>query len=394
MGKLFVGCFLLLSNVFLQAQQATNLRRATPLAAIPFKILSGGIILIEAKISGYKDTLNFIFDTGSGSISIDSTTVALLAIPTKQSDRKIKGIGGSKKIEIVDSLHFKMQNIVLPNTELFIADYTNISEYYGVKIDGIVGYNFIHKYVLKINYDVNKIFVYPIANYKYGIGRTVPLRIAGIPTFTATVADAKTIKGNYIFDTGGDMQLMLAENFTNDSLIINRKRKPVETFAEGFGGRTSMMLTVVKKMEFAGYTFKNVPTFIYNDSINVINYPNRHGIIGNEIGKRFNVILNYSKSEMHIVPNKNFSLPFYYGYSGLDLYLIDKEIYAGSIGKGSPAESAGILQNDHILGIGVNFSNNISEYKDLLEKENEYLNIFVERNKKPVLLKLKVGTYR
>jgi hypothetical protein len=376
------------------AQDSRPLRRVKPIAVIPFKILNGGIIILEAKIEGKTDTLNFVFDTGSGSISIDSTTAVYLNLTSKASNRNIKGIGGAKRIRVVDSINFKINAIEMPNTEFFINDYANISEYYGVKIDGIVGYNFISKYVLKIDYNYSKIYVYPKGEYSYGRGHTMPIFVRGIPEFTISVKGDKTNKGKYIFDTGGDMQLILAENFQKDSSLINPKQKMVETFAEGFGGRSLMKLTTVKKISFAGYSFANVPTYIYQDSVNVIDYPYRKGIVGNEILKRFNIVLNYEKNEVHFTPNKYFLEPFAYGFTGLDLYLIDGQIYAGSIGKGTPAEEAGILENDQIMGIDKNFSNVLSEYKELLQKNDQTLNIFIERNGKSIILKLKVGSFR
>ena len=42
------------------------------LTSFPFTLLTGGIIIVKAHMDNYPDTLNFIFDTGSGGISLDS----------------------------------------------------------------------------------------------------------------------------------------------------------------------------------------------------------------------------------------------------------------------------------------------------------------------------------
>ena len=39
-----------------------------------FKQLNGGVILVKAQFDNLSDTFNFILDTGSGGISLDSTT--------------------------------------------------------------------------------------------------------------------------------------------------------------------------------------------------------------------------------------------------------------------------------------------------------------------------------
>ena len=46
----------------------------------PFRQLNGGIILVQAKFNSVAQPLNFILDTGSGAISLDSSTTALPAL--------------------------------------------------------------------------------------------------------------------------------------------------------------------------------------------------------------------------------------------------------------------------------------------------------------------------
>jgi len=45
-----------------------------------FTQLTGGVILLRAILDNYPDSLNFILDTGSGGISLDSSTVAELGL--------------------------------------------------------------------------------------------------------------------------------------------------------------------------------------------------------------------------------------------------------------------------------------------------------------------------
>jgi predicted aspartyl protease len=71
------------------------------LVSVPFKLLTGGVILLKAKVNDYPDSLSFILDTGSGGISLDSTTVVRLGITLQPSDKTIKGIGGLRKVSFL-----------------------------------------------------------------------------------------------------------------------------------------------------------------------------------------------------------------------------------------------------------------------------------------------------
>ena len=81
---------------------------AKHLTSFPFKQLTGGIIILEATLDNFKDTLNFVLDTGSGGISLDSATCSYFNLKKQMSSRIIRGIAGMKTVEFTydHSLHF------------------------------------------------------------------------------------------------------------------------------------------------------------------------------------------------------------------------------------------------------------------------------------------------
>src|SRR5215469_9671154 len=48
------------------------------ITTFPFTVFTGGVILLKAKLNDFPDSLNFILDTGSGGISLDSQTCVRL----------------------------------------------------------------------------------------------------------------------------------------------------------------------------------------------------------------------------------------------------------------------------------------------------------------------------
>ena len=69
---IFLAISIFLQNV--HAQEEFIEPPAQHLSRIGFKQLTGGVILMQATVADKPDTLNFILDTGSGGISLDSTT--------------------------------------------------------------------------------------------------------------------------------------------------------------------------------------------------------------------------------------------------------------------------------------------------------------------------------
>ena len=72
--------FLLLQSTS-GAQEILPVPEAKLLARVPFKQFSGGVMIIKACFENVKDSLNFILDTGSGGISLDSSTCKEFGIP-------------------------------------------------------------------------------------------------------------------------------------------------------------------------------------------------------------------------------------------------------------------------------------------------------------------------
>jgi hypothetical protein len=161
------------------------------------------------------------------------------------------------------------------------------------------------------------------------------------------------------------------------------------TQAEGLGGKMSMRLTTVRELRLGPYKFRNVPTFLFDDEYNVTSYPFLGGLIGNDLLRRFNVILNYRKREIHITPNRAYNEPFDYAYTGLGVYYVGGRVIIEDVVPGSPGEEAGFKPGDVILGVGNNYSNNILVYKSLMQNLGEKLRFVVMRDNQPEVLWLK-----
>jgi predicted metalloprotease with PDZ domain len=151
-----------------------------------------------------------------------------------------------------------------------------------------------------------------------------------------------------------------------------------------------MHLTVLREFRLGPYRFKNVPVNIFDDEFNVTSYPHLGGLIGNDLLRRFNVVINYEQREFHLLPNTHFHDNFDYSYSGLELYMVDGVIIIGDVAKDSPAEKAGLQEGDTVIAINKNFSQNLSLYKVSLQNASEAINMIIARNEQLMEFKFKV----
>ncbi len=351
--------------------------------SIPFVQFTGGVIVFEASIGNSKIPLHFILDTGSGGVSLDSATAVELNLTLVPTDTVVSGIAGAHKVSYAFNQKLVTGNIVTDSLNFYVNDYSILSSVYGEKIDGIIGFGFLHKYIFNINFDSSKIFVYSKGKFRYEDGGTLfKPTFSKLVYYPLSVKDETKLVSNFYFDTGAGLNLLVTEDFVKDNNFLLGRRKPLITQVQGLGGKRQMRLTVIKRLKFGPYTFRQVPTNIYDDEDKVINYPNVVGLLGNDIMRRFNITLNYAAQEIHFKPNSNYFDEFDYAYTGLTLYSFEGKIIVDDIVKDSPASKAGLQNGDELICVNTNFSGNIKAYDKLLQKVRESIKMIIKRQEK------------
>ncbi len=386
---------ILFASGSLRAQEEFVQEPAKLLTRFPFAQLNGGIVVLKAKVDNCVDSLNFVLDTGSGGISLDSVTVQELGIPIKKSGRTIRGIAGLKLVDFAYDHTLHLKGLDVQHLDFHINDYELLSSVYGVRIDGVIGYSFLRRYIVKINYDEMMIEVYSPGVLKYPRGGfMMHPDFSNLPLYPASLNDGRTVVNRFIFDTGAGLCFLLSKDFVEDSSIMKKGRQVYTTQAEGLGGKKVMTLTVIKEVKIGPYKFKQVPVHIFDDEFNVTSYPILGGIIGNDLLRRFNLILNYPEQRIYLKPNSHAYENFDYAYTGLGIYQVDSEIKVIDIIPGSPGDIAGFKSGDVIFSIENNYSKNIQAYKNLFQNSIGKVKVVIFRNKEPMILTMNVKDIR
>lgn len=361
------------------------------LTRVSFIQLTGGVVILNAQLDDFPDTLNFILDTGSSGISLDSTTVAYFNLVPEASGRTIRGIAGIKKVGFLYNRKLRFPNLTVDSLNFHVNDYSILTSVYGQQIDGIIGYSLLSRYIVKINYDSLKVDICSSGTIRYPKGGFLFKAILGtLPVHFGRIKDDAMYNTRFLHDIGAGVCLMLSQDFVKDSSLLHKKRKLWPKDGEGIGGKISMNLTLVRELKLGPYRFKNIPTYIFEDTYNVTSYPYLGGLIGNDILRRFNVIFNYAKRDIHLTPNSHFRDPFDYSYSGIELYLIDGKIELGDVAKGSPAERANLKQGDIVIAVNNDFSQNFDKYKMALLAPNAKVKLIIRREGDLIQTEMKV----
>lgn len=392
MGKLLlITIAFMLLCLFTQAQEIFALPSAKHLSTFRFEQLNGGIILIRATVDGHPDSLNFILDTGSGGISIDSATAVEMKLVAVHTDKTIRGIAGVRPVDFAMNHTLHLPGLKVDSLDFHINNYDLLGSVYGLKIDGIIGFSLLRKFIVHIDYDSQKVSFFSAGSYKYIRGGTLLHPIFNsLPIQSAEIKENRSIRHRFYLDTGGGLCLLISKDFMLDSNIFSKKKRMVETVAQGLGGKKKMQITILKEIKLGPYKFKKVPTYVFDDEYNVTSYPNLGGLLGADLLRHFNLTLNYPKAEIHLLPNTHFRDPFDYSYTGMELYADNGKILVGDVIPHSPAAKAGLKSDDEVFSINNKSGVDFSAMKTLLQDAGEKVKLIIIRNNKPIEIRMKI----
>ncbi|NBR37397.1 MAG: PDZ domain-containing protein [Chitinophagales bacterium] len=355
----------------------------TPLTRTPFLQVTGGVVIIQAQLAPFSDTLQFIFDTGSSGISLDSATAHYLGLRPTFDGLLIRGIAGIREVPQLRNQSLTIGSLRTDSLNFYINDYSVLTSIYGVRIDGVIGYALLSRYIVSIDYEKQYIEWFAPGLYPYPRkGTLLRPSINKLPAHPFLIQELQAKSYPLLIDIGAGLNMLFSERFAKEAGVLDPTRKSWVTSGEGIGGQIELRLTLLKSLRIGPYRFKKIPITIFDDSFNVTNYPHWAGLIGNDLLRRFNTVLNYPAAEIHLKPNRFFYDEFDYAYIGMELYLIDGLIKVGFVASNSPAQDAGLEVGDEIVAVNKILSGKLDAFKAELAHASKKVTIIYKRHGK------------
>ncbi|MCB0555744.1 MAG: aspartyl protease family protein [Phaeodactylibacter sp.] len=334
-----------------------NLRRID----IPFEYANGFIVV---KVT-FNDVfpLRFIFDTGAEHTILSKREITDLLNIDYQRRFPIVGADLSKELYayLAQGISLQLGGVKAVNRNILVLeeDYFHFEEYTGVNVQGILGSDFFRRFIVKINYPQGVISLYD-PQYFDPPGKgfvSVPIEInRNKPYINAKINfhPDSSIQVRLLIDTGAGLALLLHTD-THPELKLPEKVIP-SNLGAGLGGFLLGYMGRVQKLELEPFVFREVTSQFQDipEGIDSSLFNQRNGIIGNEILRRFTIMIDYLHEQAYLEPNRHYKDEFIHDRSGLNLIagglnLNDFIIYG--VIPGSPAAQAGLIRGDRILSI-------------------------------------------
>ena len=363
---------------------------------IPFQLHSN-LIIVPVQINN-SDTLHFILDTGVSSVIITDPT-AIRRQPLRFT-RKVKltgaGEGGQLMASVaIDNLlmmgHMRAthQNIVVLDDDIL-----RLSEYVGVPIHGIFGYEVFNNFVVTIDFQRRELVLNTPKNYRYrrSHGSRYPIAIQNTKPYTDVMAlleGGKTLPIRVVIDTGAGHALLINRSNGDDIRLPDKVIRA--QLGRGLSGVINGNLGRIEKIRLGNFEMDNVVASFPDSTsfgLKIAEHAaERNGNMGCEILRRFRVTFNYQDKYMVLKPVKRIlKQSFEHDMSGLELKARGdkfRNYYIEKVADDSPASRSGLKDGDEVL-----FINNLSAgdlnvsdiYKMLQKGEGKEISILVRRN--------------
>lgn len=365
---------LLISLLWASCSYAQGLFTLTDDKPLSFKFdLVNHVMLVPVTINGIEFT--FLLDTGVKETILFAHTDDTLYLHN-QNKIKFQGIGIEEGVDgivstgntvdvggvAVDSLHWIY---VIQGEDL------DISSSVGVGINGILGSRFFSSFPIQVDYIRSRITIYPRGyDYSREVRRhqSVPVEIEGDRPYTrgSVLSGSGQVEGKLLLDMGNADAFMLfgflLPDFKIDEPFVE------EYIGQGFNGAIYGKRNRARKA-FLHDIELDYPIVAYPDSNSVYMArlaTGRIGSVGNQVLRRFHVLIDYEKELFYLRRNKDFRKPFLLNMAGLDMkhdgLIWVKEMVSAVPQKSERSGLAGEGQ-----GVTINLSNDRFQYRFVLK---------------------------
>ncbi|CAN5560421.1 hypothetical protein BH18ACI1_BH18ACI1_18680 [soil metagenome] len=325
--------------------------------AVPF-VVSNNVVLVQVNVNGSKP-LSFILDTGASGTVISENRAKELGLKLEgQTDASTQG--GSIEAAFVKNATLRLsKDVEFPAITLAVIRLSGLEAGFGRKIDGILGYEIFNRFVVEIDYASKIVRFHEPQTFKYsGRGRAFPVTLEeGTPFVRAKIATSRTqsFEGKFLIDTGSTGTLNISSPFSvrNKLLELVPNTKAI-TFGALLAGKSSGRVGRINSLQFGDIVVVN-PVANFSQDVEGDDADMEFGgMIGSEILRRFKLIVDYSRKQIILEPNKQINEPYEFDMSGASLAAGGEEFKIFKVRtliENSQATEAGLRVGDIITAI-------------------------------------------
>jgi predicted aspartyl protease len=294
--KLCTGLFILflVMSVYAQPVQADT----TKIKFTDFL----GLVIFQGEMDGYK--CNLLLDTGADTSIVDTR------FAKKHNMKKIVGPLGILGLGGIDQ--YKVGEIVIgdwyfKDLDLVGIDLSIIDRYLGISLDGIVGGDFLSKYVLSVDYQKSFFTISDEAPKVSKNASAIPFDLRGKLVFTKAKASPDSTPRTFLVDTGATSTVYFKNRLEEVAPGYKKWPRSLGWLEASFMGKKEVDLYLVPSFAVGDVEIESMVTIVSEAGllgigVNLISGSPTHGIVGWTFLKNFKVTFDYPRERIIFEP--------------------------------------------------------------------------------------------
>ncbi|MEO6919644.1 MAG: aspartyl protease family protein [Collimonas sp.] len=316
---------------------------------LPFRLLNNHIY-VEASINGAAPQL-FVFDTGATNM-LDTGAAKGLGIAVEGA---LPGGGFGDKIEdfgLAKVNSVSLGGLTLPDQVFGTENSTGWGAIEGIKSAGLLGYEFVKRAVLTIDYAKRTLtFTKQEVFHPPKDVPVIAFTFDGHIPMVAGTLDG--FPGEFEIDTGSRGALIVMRAFADANGLVDKYHATRKaTVGYGVGGPSKALLARAGKLTLGPVAIEAPVTELIADKGGAANATRTAGNIGGDLLKQFTVTFDYAHQNIWLQPNQLAGKPQAFDRSGLWISRAEGgDIMVGDVAGQSAAARIGLAVGDEIASV-------------------------------------------
>jgi hypothetical protein len=280
---------------------------------IPFTMEANHIVF-KVSVNG-REPMAFILDTGADQEVINETRMPFYGMKAYAGTTTTGG-GNSAPYNYAKDATFALPGVTLSRQHVAVIDQTGLERALGVRFGGILGYDFISRFVIEIDYAKKLITLHdPKFNYT-GHGFIVPITFDnGIPFANGVITVAsKNIPAYFVLDSGAAETMTLTSPFVKAHDLANLAQtnatvnRPAGLEKQFFAQNN--VRGHIDRLQLGQMEVRSIPINMSVNTSGAYASENFSGTVGESIFSRYHVFLDYPHNRVILEPTPEADKPF------------------------------------------------------------------------------------
>ena len=325
-------------------------------AKVPFRYGTRHV-WIKVSINGAPPA-DFLLDTGASLTVIDRDYAAEIGL-IREGEFSAMGMGGSDAASFARVRSIRVgggakDGVTLKEFKVGIIRFgEGHEEVMWRKIGGLIGYDFLSRFVVEIDYDKLEVTFRDPKGYAYeGPGEALDLKLlGGIPVVEARLGGE--CAGDFLVDVGNSFGVIVHGSASRRCGMFRatQGRKQLKILTGGVGASFANWLCRLDSLSLGRFTLAEPIAGLSLSTRGLVGSKDLAGNIGNAVLERFRCILDYERKKLYLEPGRRFAVRDHYSRAGVLLVRLGHKVVVGEVLHGSPADEAGLKPRDEVTAI-------------------------------------------